>query len=247
MVARSNKRVFLHKVFDKDCCLMSFKKRKLQVDIGSQCNKKQKICKSKSSQIHNSSVTNSDEHQKKIIFDSIEECITTKQLNIPQTINNKIAEYAVGKIQCCANNECNKEILVLNNEQRRLFSCRYDDIALIVNELGYMHWKEPDDHYLCSKCFVKKELIIICNCKTAKYLYLPKQENCIKCDKMIVHCRQCNWRDFALRCEYCYKSVCHECENRVICRFEKCRLCHKMCCNDCMTYRHLKCGCDKFI
>lgn len=59
---------------------------------------------------------NADNAQFNLIFNGLQSSNLTQKLDVPQGINKEIAHYATGFVHECHNNQCQREIFVLNQD-----------------------------------------------------------------------------------------------------------------------------------
>merc|ERR1712228_1030824 len=138
-----------------------------------------------------------DHKQFQIIFTSIDESQLIQQLNVSHVINKEIAEYAVGQLEYCRNNECKQEIIVLENDiqlylkllgNEPIEECEiHHSIAKQVG-FGYCSTGWFSASYYCLKC-VELTQTYWCECDSDYILYLPSNSsNCSICDDVVIDC-----------------------------------------------------------
>eukprot|EP01084_Bolivina_argentea_P012386 23212_1 len=116
------------------------------------------------------SIDRSGKKQFKKMLNSIDQSSLIRKLNIPKDITKCIAGLAEGKIKICANQECEKEILVMYNDDRNN-----------PHEAGYKYCDHSDKYF----------------CNEKKCMDLAAILNCAKCGKVMVKgycCERCRKR-----------------------------------------------------
>ena len=191
-------------------------------------------------------------------FESIQSSKLPQMLQCPLDINRNIAEYAVGTIETCSNNECDAGICVLNEDWKY-----FEDIddGIKFSKWNYCYNTEQ---YFCGLC-VPMTTHFAC-CDTVQCVSKDNKNKCwvwkkgendeeFMCydDVNDTHCMECDtYFPFACTEDDCVKSWCADCvydgNIGVTPRFI-CESCGRWICDECgMKKRYNKdcCGtCSK--